>query len=136
MGKSLPRTCKACNAYLKGDFNKHRRVVCQPKNGFKGWVFHDRKGKKVREEHLPTRITRVIDTREGDKFGGAVKVERDEEKKAWQRIKRASVFAIFNAKIRRQAFKHFVKILLIDSKRFNKNVLKKLVSEAADDIRE
>ena len=49
MGKSLPRICKACNATIKSDFNKHVNKVCKKKHGFQGWVFLNRHGRRVDE---------------------------------------------------------------------------------------
>ena len=131
MGKSLPRMCRACGTKLKGDFNKHVKQVCRRKHGFKGWIYFDRKGKRVDEDNLPARLTRVVDASDGMKIGTSVGAPEDECAKAWRKIKRSSILATYNKTVRANAFKHFVKTLLLDSKRFTEKLLFKLIREAA-----
>ena len=133
MGKSLPRMCLACGKKLKGDFNKHTKLVCRPKNGFKGWQFFDRNGKKACTDKLPTRLTRIEDASEGIKIGARVGPPLDEGARAWRRIKRGSILGAQSRTVRSNAFKHFAKLLLADKKRFTKKTLFRLIAEVAEE---
>lgn len=122
MGKSLHRICKACKVTIKSDFNKHATKVCKKKQGFKGWIFLNREGKQVSEDHLPMRLTRITNCKPGRQIGSHAGPAKNLEAAAWRKIKRGSVFSTYSVDIRKRAFMHFARCLMLD-KRFPKKVL-------------
>ena len=136
MGKSLPRICKACNATIKSNFNKHTNKVCKRKNGFSGWIFLNRQGKRVGEDSLPTRLTRIADAKPGQKIGVNVSPASNLEAEAWRKIKRGSVLSAYSPAVRERAFSHFAKLMLLDTRHFKVDDLIWLVRSAAEDLKD
>ena len=81
MGKSLPRLCISCSSYIESDLAKHAKR-CLKKREFKGWPFYNRQGRKVAEDMLPVRRTRVTDHKSGEKIGINVAAAQGKFRKA------------------------------------------------------
>ena len=128
--KHLARICRACNTTIKGNFNKHTNSVCKRKNGFKGWIFLNKDGKKVDEEQLPYRAARITDDKPGKKVS-QTRLNREPDQAAWSKICRSRIMAHHRVETKERALCHHMRLVLRD-KRFTVARLKQLVDEAAE----
>ena len=130
MGRSLPRMCKACNLKIRANFARHATKTCKQRNGgFRGWTYFNRDGKRVDEEMLPFRKTRVTNGKRGKQVARSP-APRNSDLSKWNKVKRATIMSHLSIDTRKGAFRHYAKLLLRD-KRMSAGKLHQLLEEAA-----